>query len=159
MLAWTPCSHCFSCYKKSSAITASTTATNKPSLATYKRSSPSISQAPYTSSSTGIFFCAISIPSFASCAISFKTVARPPLVGSLESKTCFSFLSSSTTIEKSLNVLSAILCSVAEIIFDLAGDSQSFLQQATKFNLLGSGLSRLGLWIKWISIFIFRYPF
>src|SRR5215471_10862337 len=71
----------------SSAWPPSTTATSRPSHATYRGSMPSSSAAPRTWARTGMASSATSTPTSAALAISFKMVATPPLVASRSART------------------------------------------------------------------------
>src|SRR5579864_4749776 len=61
-----------------SAAAPSTTATRRPSHATYMGSMPRSSEAPRTSARTGMSFSLTSTPTLAALAISFRIVATPP---------------------------------------------------------------------------------
>src|SRR5579883_2314341 len=64
------------------AASGGTIATSLPSLATYSGSRPNISQAPRTSSRTGISRSTSSTPTFELAAISLRELDKPPRVGS-----------------------------------------------------------------------------
>src|SRR5215467_2083642 len=70
-----------------SAWAPSTTATSRPSQATYSGSMPSSSAAPRTWARTGMASSATSTPTPAALAISLRMVATPPLVASRSART------------------------------------------------------------------------